>query len=104
MNHISQQRCLNHSVREAAARCPECGRYFCRECITEHEDRVLCAQCLRKTLPTAKRKFFLLSRPVKILQFICGSVLLWIFFYYLGLLLLELPSAFHDGTLWKNGW
>ena len=46
--NLSQQRCFNHTSREAVARCPECGRFFCRECITEHDDRVLCAVCLGK--------------------------------------------------------
>jgi hypothetical protein len=45
---LVQQRCVNHPAREASARCPECGRFYCRECITEHDDRVLCASCLEK--------------------------------------------------------
>ncbi|MCI0613826.1 rhomboid family protein, partial [bacterium] len=40
---ISKQRCFFHSQREAVVRCPECGRYYCRECVTEHLDRLLCA-------------------------------------------------------------
>ena len=101
--NISQQRCFNHGIREAAARCPDCERYFCRECVTEHEGRVLCAQCLRRVLPRAVPRFLMLIGPVRIFQFICGSLLVWMFFYYLGLLLLELPTAFHEGTLWKDG-
>ena len=101
--NISQQRCFNHGIREAAARCPDCGRYFCRECVTEHKGRVLCAQCLRRALPKAGPRFLMLIGPVRIFQFICGSLLVWMFFYYLGLLLLQLPTAFHEGTLWKDG-
>jgi hypothetical protein len=33
-----------------------------------------------------------------------GGILLWIFFYYLGQILIALPSAFHEGTLWDLGW
>jgi len=50
MQDLTHQRCHHHQFREAAARCPECGRYFCRECITEHADRVLCASCLGKKI------------------------------------------------------
>ena len=32
MNDLLYQRCFNHVLREAVARCPECLRYFCREC------------------------------------------------------------------------
>ena len=43
MEDLVHQRCFNHMLREAVACCPECRRYFCRECVTEHEDKVLCA-------------------------------------------------------------
>jgi hypothetical protein len=46
----------------------------------------------------------MLIGPLRIFQFICGSLLLWMFFYYLGLILLELPSSFHEGNLWQDGW
>ena len=46
MTALAHQRCFNHALREAAARCPGCGNFFCRECVTEHDDRVLCAACL----------------------------------------------------------
>ena len=45
---LAHQRCFNHATREAVARCPECHHFFCRECITEHDDRVLCTGCLKK--------------------------------------------------------
>jgi hypothetical protein len=41
-----QQRCWNHEAREAACRCPGCGRSYCRECVSEHDGRLLCAACL----------------------------------------------------------
>src|ERR1700678_3028393 len=49
-----QQRCWNHDAREAACRCPGCGRSYCRECVSEHEGRLLCAACL--TAVTARRE------------------------------------------------
>ncbi len=50
MTELWTQRCQFHALREAVARCPECQRYFCRECVTEHDERLLCASCLRKLL------------------------------------------------------
>jgi hypothetical protein len=50
-----QQRCWNHELREAVCRCPECGRSFCRECVTEHEARLLCAACLGKLARTSRQ-------------------------------------------------
>src|SRR5215471_11171635 len=102
MNELIHQRCTIHWRREAAARCPECGRYFCRECITEHEGRVLCAGCLRKIMiPAIKRK----RHPFRFLfqfgQLLLGILLLWLFFYYVGSILQAIPTSFHDGTLWK---
>ncbi len=104
MPEIADQRCFNHRHRESAARCPGCGRFFCRECITEHADRVLCASCLQRQLKPVRLK----SSPAQWLlhlgQLTLGLVLLYVLFYYLGRLLLEIPTAFHDGTLWQSIW
>jgi hypothetical protein len=101
MMEITRQRCFNHLGREAVARCPECERFFCRECITEHEDRVVCAACLKTMTGPGKKKgryagAFLFTRCS------LGFVVLWFLFFTLGRMLLRIPSAFHDGTLWHN--
>ena len=104
MEDLLHQRCFNHLRREAVARCPECGRFFCRECVTEHEDKVLCAACLgRKSAPDASA-LMRWGPLARMTQFLLGLALIWIFFYYMGQLLLALPSAFHEGTLWEMGW
>jgi hypothetical protein len=99
-----QHRCLNHAEREAVARCPECRQFFCRECITEHDERVICAACLRKIARTsgARTRSFVAVRLA--VQCLAGLVLAWFFFYLVGESLLSLPSAFHEGTLWQTGW
>jgi hypothetical protein len=104
MPDLSQQRCLNHAQREAAARCPGCGQYFCRECITEHDDRVICAACLRKLLrvPLLRRRGF--AGALRLSQCALGLVVAWFFFYLLGEQLLKLPTTFHEGTLWQVNW
>lgn len=43
---IAHQRCWNHAAREASCRCPACKHFFCRECVTEHDTRLLCASCV----------------------------------------------------------
>ena len=104
MENLARQRCVNHEAREAAARCPECGRYYCRECITEHDERVLCAACLKKLVrgrPRMRQRLAPLSRG---LQCFLGLLILWLVFYFLGSVLLSLPASFHDVTLWQEQW
>ena len=99
---IAQERCFNHASREAVARCPECGRYFCRECISEHEDRVICAFCLKKLGAKPSRRHHL-AVIMRIVQFLVGIVLLWTSFYLLGKVLLLIPSSFHDSAIQQEG-
>lgn len=104
MDRLIHQRCFNHSLREAAARCPECGRFFCRECVTEHDDRVICAACLRHLAqaPLTQRAGFV--AVVRVGQCVAGLMVAWLFFYLLGDLLVSLPDSFHEGTLWRSSW
>ena len=102
----SRAYCYHHAGRQAVVRCPDCGRYYCRECVTEHEDRMLCTGCLQAYLAGGRIK----KRPwirggAIVVQGISGFVLLWYGFFLLGRILLAIPSAFHEGTLWQNlGW
>ena len=97
---IAHQRCFNHAAREAVARCPGCGRYYCRECVTEHEDRVLCAACIAESHNlTASQPHSLTVWQAA--QFALALLVLWGFFYALGQGLLALPSSFHEGTVWQ---
>ena len=104
MEDLLHQRCCNHMLREAVARCPQCRRYFCRECVTEHEDRVLCATCLSANANAESSDQSRLGGMLRLMHFLIGTMVLWMFFYYLGQILLSLPSAFHEGTLWEKGW
>jgi hypothetical protein len=95
MSLLTQQRCFHHARREAVARCPECRHYFCRECITEHEDRVICASCLKKKLarvPFTRRAGFV--GALRFLQLMGGLFVAMVFFYWLGQTLLDLPVRF----------
>lgn len=104
MSQLHQRHCLNHALREAVARCPECGHFYCRECIVEHEDRVLCAVCLRKIFGRKERKdsliFTWLARGG---AFGISLFLSWLAFYWAGRILLSIPVNVHNGTLWQTG-
>ena len=79
-----QQRCWNHETREAVCRCPECGRSFCRECVTEHEARLLCASCLAaaaRRRPSARGG---LRRLVPACMALAGVLTAWALFYGAG--------------------
>lgn len=93
--NIARERCSNHASREAVARCPECGRTFCRECISEHDGRVICAFCLKR-LSTKPARRYRLARLVQLAQILIGVLLLWTSFYLLGKALLTIPSPFHE--------
>jgi hypothetical protein len=96
---ITATRCFNHAQREAAARCTVCGTFLCRECITEHNGRMICARCL---LPgdTARDKRRFLSGIMRMLQLLGGVLVLWFVFFLMGQALLKLPTSFHEGSLW----
>jgi hypothetical protein len=96
------QRCFHHEFREAASRCPICLRYFCRECVTEHEDRVLCTECLKKVVVRESLRAGVGRRILRGLLPIAGLLMAWLFFYALGRALLLIPAQVHDGTVWTT--
>jgi hypothetical protein len=104
MQNLHHQRCFNHATREAAARCPECGRFFCRECVTEHDDRVVCSACLSQLArkPVVQGPAF--ARLARFGQGVAGLLIAWFFFFLIGEGLLRIPAQFHDGTLWQVNW
>jgi hypothetical protein len=100
MPAIQQLRCTRHQEREAAARCVLCENFFCRECVTEHNGKMLCAKCLRiesaprKTAPRTWHRI-----PLQIFLAFCSTALLWLIFYGASQLLLTIPDRFHQGIL-----
>ena len=99
---IVNERCFNHMRREAVAVCPECRRFFCRECITEHDDRVICASCLKKKFPALDRRRLPFAGLMRTGQVVTGILFLWLLFYLLGQMLVSIPSSFHEGNVWKD--
>jgi hypothetical protein len=104
MRPLVEARCFHHAQREAAARCPECGRHFCHECVTEHEHRVLCAECLRRLAEAAGPRTARLGVPGLTLGAMAGLCALWVLFHLAGQVLLRIPSSFHEGTWWEALW
>ncbi len=100
---LAQKRCSRHPMREAAARCPECHGFFCRECITEHDSRVICANCLarlgaaRTNAPKRKRWKYLWHAT----QCIVGVMFAWLYFYSWSRILVAIPENFHEGSAWS---
>ena len=106
---LTRQRCLIHTEREAAARCGRCERFFCRECVTEHDGRMTCAACLRAITAAAHRgrlkpRFWLgpLVASWRGVQLLSSVLAAWFFFHLLGHWLGSLSDEFHAGTLWEN--
>ena len=95
MSTLVAERCLLHPGREAAVRCMECRRYFCRECVTEHSGRMLCAHCVPQAQNTKQRGPSILLWS---LSFAVVFLFAWMVFYYLGMGFARIPSSFHGGA------
>lgn len=78
------QRCWNHEAREAVCRCPECGRSFCRECVTEHAARLLCAACLKALAERTQSRAGGLRRLLPAGMLLGGILLAWLVFFGAG--------------------
>ena len=98
------QRCLHHPLREAAARCPECGQFYCRECITEHDDRVVCSSCLRKLTAKTETRRRSFAPAVRVSVAVFSFLLAWMFFFLVGRMIVSVPTSFHEGTVWERDW
>lgn len=102
MTPLVRQRCRNHAEREAAARCPDCQRYFCRECVSEHENRVLCASCLAQFRATAAPRPDRFRGFARLGASVLAVLFTWFCFFLIGRGLLAIPTSFHEGTIWKT--
>jgi ubiquitin C-terminal hydrolase len=99
---VSRAVCLNHPQREAAARCVGCGKRFCKECVTQLEVQWFCAACLKERTAVkvrVKRDGWVLSVAV---QALVGAALLWITVAMAGKVLIQMPTDFHEGSVWQK--
>ena len=96
-----QQRCWNHEAREAVCRCPECGRSFCRECVTEHESRLLCATCLVRVARARPSRRASMRRLLPAAMALAGILLAWVVYYGAGEALILLTTRMEQ-TSWQD--
>src|SRR5271167_2514525 len=89
MPGLALERCFHHETREAVCRCPECRRFFCRECVVPFDGRLLCATCIARAneppLVPKKRN----SPAGQLLLGITALVFVWMIFYCLGWIVLQ---------------
>jgi hypothetical protein len=96
VSSLIHRRCLHHPGREAVALCPECRRFYCRECVTEHAGRMICAGCVARLASVGGAPAR--SAPAVWWALALGGLLLaWLVFYYFGMSLARIPSSFHGG-------
>ena len=95
-SRLIDQRCWHHPAREAVVRCPQCGRFYCRECVTEHAGRMMCAACVASLAGGASgaARF---RHAIWVASSLGGLLLAWLIFYYLGVALARVPSDFFGG-------
>ncbi len=100
---LAKSTCVIHPDRTAVARCPSCQRFFCGECVTEHDGRLVCAACLAESGRSQPGARSLLARihPAPLLQFVFALLVVWLSLYFVARFLGGLPDTFHDGTIWE---
>lgn len=99
----ARERCSNHLEREAVARCPECKRYLCRECATEHQGRIICSVCMARGRGDRKAGVKAFPRwPARMLAAALSFFAAWFFFYLAGYYLVSAPASFHKQTIWSS--
>lgn len=101
---LHKSTCRIHFQRPASAQCPGCKKYYCSECITEHDGRNTCAKCLKSAHDesSAPAKVGLTwFQPMPIIHFAIALIVTWTVFYLLAQTLASIPDSFHGGTIWE---
>ena len=86
---LMSKKCFNHADRVAGAKCLECGNFFCAECITAHEGRRTCSNCLKQLHDHEKVRRSGKSH-LTIIMAIMGAAIVILLFYAIGTKLIEL--------------
>jgi hypothetical protein len=67
----------------------------------EYDERVLCGACLRRLSAPKKPLWRRWQALTDALLSMAGLLTAFLFFYWVGQLLLMIPTPFHDGTVWQ---
>jgi hypothetical protein len=87
---VVHQQCWNHSERGAVCLCPVCHRGYCRECVSEHDSRLLCAACIKAALPASDAGGSRRSRKVWIpVLAVATTLIAWAAIFSLGQIIME---------------
>ena len=100
MPALDSQLCWNHENREAVCRFLGCRRSFCRECVTEHNGRLLCASCFAAAIPAAKSRSGSLRKLATPLLLASALLLGWLVYWGFGEVVIGLfhRNAFKSDT------
>lgn len=105
---VSARMCAIHPAREAVARCPSCSAFYCRECITEHDYRMICAGCLAALLEgkgeVEKKggRAGLGGPAITLVQVVVGVMVVWFVCFTMAELLREMPPDLHSGSMFED--
>ena len=102
MSDLARQQCFYHPGREAVVRCPGCRRDYCRECVTEHDDRYLCTSCLRLQAAGAVRTPRRVRLPVGALLAAAGLLSAWTVYYSIAQYLAMRGASAHTNRVWHT--
>jgi hypothetical protein len=80
----THQRCWNHEAREAVCRCTGCTRSYCRECVAEHQGRLLCAACLGASSAVKGVRRGMLRRIAPAAMIASGLLIAWLAYWTMG--------------------
>ena len=74
-----------------------CSRFYCRECVIDHDGRLTCASCLQQAIGPQSAKSRQLAFVRTAVLAIIGLFVIWFSFYSLGRALLLLPTNLTEG-------
>jgi hypothetical protein len=94
-----QQRCWNHEAREAACRCMACARSYCRECVAEHEGRLICAACLAQASAKRAVRRGGMRRLAPAALIIAGLLMAWLAYWMIGAFVITIVRTAERNTV-----
>jgi hypothetical protein len=97
-------KCEVHAMREAAARCTVCSHHYCRECIQEHEGRMVCGNCLSLKSSLEPKHFAGFKEMlVRLVMALASAALLWGAFWCIFTIGSLLPAEVYKSPVERAG-